>query len=111
MEVTQVHYQMLMSLPNYENEKMGAWANVGVGETPEEAMADLKAWVIEQLTQFKAAKTSLEEINNQIYTRNHVLREVDEKARQAQARWEKAKAFLEAIGLRIPAGFEDDIPF
>ena len=49
MDITYVEYGRLKSLPGYENEKVVAEAEVGQGETAQDALAKLKDWVNGQL--------------------------------------------------------------
>lgn len=49
MKIITVEYRRLRNLGNYENETVGATAEVQDGETPEEALEKLKVFVAEQL--------------------------------------------------------------
>jgi hypothetical protein len=45
LKITSVIYQRLWNLGNYENEKIGASAQVAEGQEPTEVLNDLKVWV------------------------------------------------------------------
>jgi predicted trehalose synthase len=111
MQITQVHYQHLVNLGDYENERVGAWGNVDPNETPQEALELLKAWVEEQVGAVRRARTSLEDLNERIYQSNADLRRIQGDLELAQKRWDKARSFLTALNLPLPQRYEDDIPF
>lgn len=48
MKILTVEYRRLKNLGNYENETIGAVAQVEAGETPEQALEKLKVFVSEQ---------------------------------------------------------------
>ena len=104
-----VHYQKLVSTGNYENERVGAWAAVPVGQTPEQALEELKGWVGDQLGQHEEVA--------QLQT--DLVRLRGEKARlesmvaSAHANYDKVKAFFDRLGLPMPGPYlpDDDMPW
>ena len=113
MNITQVHYQKLASLGNYENERIGAWATVEEGQTPDESLATLIAWVEEQGQQRTGQEEEVVIARNGRPAARHTLeREITEM----RETWRKARAFLQTVGLELPRSYvseadDSDMPF
>lgn len=88
---------------------MGAWAAVPPGQTPEQAIEALKAWVGRQVGQH-GEMLNLQEDVNELRHQKDVLEYEVQKAKEAHA---KVKAYLESIGLEMPARYtaHDDMPW
>ena len=113
MQITTVHYQRLVSMGNYENERVGAHAQVEEGETAEEALAKLTAWVEEQINARGKANDDLENIRRSIHDLEHRKERMERETKEAGDRWRAARAFLAKVGLELPRSYvtEEDIPF
>ena len=108
-DIYSVHYQKLVSLGNFENERVGAWATVLPGQTAEDALAALKVWVGGQVGQHREVLNLQQQVNE-------LRAEHDELALsigKARDRWRRVKQFIESIGLRMPERFmpDDDMPW
>jgi hypothetical protein len=55
-KIVEVSYRKLFNLGNYENETLGTRVEVGENETPEEAMADAKAFIDAQAAELQAER-------------------------------------------------------
>ena len=112
MQITQVHYQKLVSLGNYENERIGAWGTVEEGEEAEEALHKLTTWVQGQIDATHAVRSSLQEAESDLYTKRAELREYEANIANAKARWEKIAKWFRDRGISLPSRWgDDDIPF
>lgn len=104
-----VHYQRLVSTGSYENERVGAWAAVQVGQTPDQALQGLRAWVDAQVGQHQVAQ----DIESQLYRLRHEKTALEGSVQHARANYQKAKAFVEGMGLTMPAQYvhDDEMPW
>lgn len=113
MTITQVHYQKLVNLGDYQNERFGAWASVAEGETAEQAMEALQAWVLDRAGATQEEDDRLHDLRKEY---GILKREYDRLAGDidtVRKRWGHVKAFVEALGLKMPARFANDeeLPF
>jgi hypothetical protein len=108
-EITAVHYQRLVSLGNYENERVGAWAQVKAGGTPEQALDALRTWVQAQVSLHQENQALESDIFRLPTEKSGLLADVTE----ARKRYERVKSFIESIGLKMPERFmaDDDMPW
>jgi len=116
VKITQVHYQKLVNLGDYQNERIGAWATIEEGESPAAALTALTDWVEErgnaravQEDEISAARTTIARLRDSAHT---LAREVEEM-RQT---WRKGRAFLATVGLELPRSYfrdgdDSDMPF
>ncbi len=113
MEITSVHYQRLINLGDYENERCGAWANVGADETPEDAYAALHDWVDSNLNLEREAQQDVQLLQNRKRALQNELSQLTVEIAEMRTRWEAAKRFVTGLGLEIPPSrvSDDDIPF
>lgn len=98
MQITSVSYSRLVSTGDYENEKIGATANVDDGQDAAMVLDELRAWVNEGLT----LNSKLQETAQQLRDAEWRLRQAKEELRNAIKRWESAKEFLRLHGLPTP---------
>lgn len=105
MQITQVHYQKLVNLGDFQNERIGAWAHVSDDETPEEALADLTAWVESQGLSRREVKDDLasarEQLNDVQYRRDNIKADIT----RLKKLWEKAAAIVTGMGMELPPGY------
>ena len=76
MKITQVEYSRLHSLGNYENEKIGAFADVELDEDPIAALRAVQAWVDTQIGLKQAAADERHQLATLNYQREDAEREV-----------------------------------
>lgn len=114
MNITQVHYQKPVSLGNYENERIGAWAMVEDGETPEGALETLIAWVEERGATRASQEDEIVRGHAAIEAHRRDKARLEREVEQMRAVWERGKTFLERLGLPVPAAYrplDDEMPF
>ncbi len=99
--VTVVRYSKLFNLGGYENERIGASARVGEGDTPERVLAMLMGWVEDQREARKKRERAEREMRR--------LLEEEERLRAEAAALEERKREVET--LRSARCVEVDVPF
>jgi hypothetical protein len=109
MKITQVHYQKLVNLGDYQNERVGAWATVEDGEAPEEALATLTAWVEEQAETRHSQEDEIQTARGIIAGLDDQKRSLTRETQEMRETWRKGRAFLKAIGLELPRSYVKDI--
>jgi len=100
MKITQVEYQALYNLGNYNNERISLRATVEDGETPEE--------VVDQLRQKAIALNAgsggdADELYGRIYRYKQSLQSLETKIKTAAEQWNQTAEFLKAQGLNPDA--------
>lgn len=112
MEITQVDYQKLVSLGNYENERVGAWCNVAEGENPADALHALTEWVEGQLEANRQIRTSLAEAESDLYKKRAEIHALERDIAVAQNRWDRLQAWFKENHIPLPSRWANvDIPF
>lgn len=106
MQITSVNYSRLVSTGDYENEKVGAVANVDEGQDAATVLSELRAWVNEGLTLDSKRRDTADQLRDAEWR----LRNVKDELRNASKRWAMAKEFLKLHGLPVPpsATWEDE---
>lgn len=109
LTITQVHYQKLANLGNYENERVGAWATVLPGHTAEETLAALRVWVGQRVSDYE----EFTQLQQDIFRLNSEKTRLEGSIENARQRYERARGFLHAIGLEMPDHYvrDDDMLF
>src|SRR5574343_41930 len=104
MQIVTVEYRRLRTYGEYQNETVGAVAqvNVSAGETADEALYQLRAWVDEQLGN-RDEQRSLEERVSDLRWKAD---DYERKIARLDERWKAILAFLDKLGLERP----QDIP-
>ena len=104
-----VHYQRLVSLGNYENERVGAWCAVEDGRTPEQTLSLLKTWVQTQVGE----ANEIARLEADIYRLRSEKDLLEQQVSTARSLYDRARAFVEGLGLKFPTRFthDDDMPF
>lgn len=105
MKITSVSYTRLQTLSGYNNERVGATADVEEGETREEAMGQLKAWVMGQLDQRELLHDARDDVDQLRYQKQSLESEVE----GLLEKFEWVKALLEKHGVSVDE--LDNIPF
>jgi hypothetical protein len=108
-DIHAVHYQKLVSLGNYENERVGVWAQVREGDTAEQTLQGLRTWVDAQLGQHR----EVQDLESQLYRLRHEKTALEGSVEHARTNYEKAKAFVEGMGLTMPTQYvhDDEMPW
>lgn len=99
MQITSVTYGELRNLGNYQNQRLSARAQVGEGETAEEATGRLKAWIQEQLDLDERNRGETRDLQRRVDDLTYQLERLNRQIESAKSRWEQASAFLKAHGL------------
>jgi hypothetical protein len=110
MKITQVSFRKLVTGPGYNNRSVGAEAAVEEGETAEDAMLKLTAWVNGQLGEQTPDLSTLREDVSQLYRVRDQLRAAITGAERDKL---ELTAELDKLAQKIiAAGGEDPrIPF
>lgn len=114
MKIRSVEYRRLRTFGEYENETVGAVAEVPDDELPEVTLERLKDWVDNNLGERQNARDSASRVQR-LEIR---AREVAALLRESEKRWAAAQKILAAAGVEVPkdygAGDDDelkDLPF
>lgn len=121
MKITSIRFRRLQSHDRgYGHDAVEAEATVSEGEAPEQAMADLKLWVMEQLGRVRevdklveAAQRLREDVTRYERDRDRLKKEVD-VYRKVVRESDKLHALAKAAGLTEEAEMlfnADEIPF
>jgi histone deacetylase complex regulatory component SIN3 len=104
MKITSVTYTRLQTLQGYNNERVGATADIE-NDMPEQAMSLLKAWVHEQLSHVEDNYDMQEDIQRLGYRKDELQRNIN----HLEARYEHLRNILQQHGVEIED--LDSIPF
>lgn len=105
MQITSVSYSRLVGLGNYENERIGATADVEQDEDWEHVLLALKGRVLGQLAAQEESHTLVDRREELKYE----VRDLEDRVAKAGKKWEAAEAFLKAHGID-PSPWAD-LPF
>lgn len=108
MRITQVEYKRLHSFGNFENETIGAVAEVPEGEDAADVLIHLQEWV--------KAELSVREQTGDLRTDIHVLQQrkgdLEGQIRALEAQYDRIVGFLQRLNIPLPVGWNsDDLPF
>lgn len=103
MKLLSIHYDRLVNLGNYENEKLGATAEVGEGDDPAAVYAELRALV----DGYIVTEDVRRDIASSVREMRREVTQLEAVLEQLRLRWDKARTFLEAHGVSAP----DELPF
>lgn len=107
MQIVSVTYQKLVTGGNrYSNERVGATAEVGDGETADQVLAALRAWVYGHV----GLQTEVDDIVRTLGTLRQERDQLVADINMYQTRWERARAFLEHHGIDLDRE-RLDLPF
>jgi chromosome segregation ATPase len=110
MKIDRISYKELKTGYNYNNTSVGAEAQLEEGETPEDALDNLKMWVKEQLGEPEDAIRSK---RSELIFLKTQLEEANKRVANVKEKWDIASKFLERLGVigeEIPIDAEQ-IPF
>lgn len=98
MKIVQVEYRRLKTFGNYENETIGATAQVEDGESPYDTLQTVKAWVDGHLKIVEEDS----DLSRKVWRAEARLRELNGLIKSAGERFEYAKKILAAHGIDVP---------
>lgn len=104
MKITSVEYRRLRTFGEYENETVGIVAEVDLGESPDDAMSAVRAYVDEQLQDREDGRGTLDRVRRA----ESRLREVGNLLQESEKRWIAAQKILAAAGVEVPKDYGDD---
>ena len=103
MKIVSVEYRRLRSFGEYENEAVGAVAEVGT-EHPEDVLETLKSWVEQNFGE----RASARDAESRVRRSERRLMELNALIREAGKRWEGAQRVLAAAGVDVPKDWHAD---
>lgn len=105
MKIVTVEYRRLRSFGEYENETVGAVAEVG-NEEPSDVLEALKLWVEQNFGE----RASARDAQSRLHRAEVRLNEVNGLLSEAERRWAAAQKILAAAGVDVPRdyGIRDD---
>lgn len=95
LEIFEVYYKRLHSFPGYENEEIGARAQVPIGEDPWAVLDRLKAEVTKRFEDVNEAEQITSDIRHLDARKREMLRDIAEM----RATWTRLRKVLETIGV------------
>lgn len=102
LKIRTVEYRRLRSFGEYENETVGAVAEVPeTGVTPSMALAALQRWVDEQFSERANARDAASRVQRAEIR----LREVNGLLSESEKRWAAAQKILAAAGVEVPRDY------
>lgn len=108
MTITRISYRRLISTGEYSNVSIGADADLEPGETPEDALMVLTAWVQGQVSQYQER----DRLHEDVYEKRRELERIERQMIDARQSWANMQAWLTKHGIDLPARFrDDDMPF
>ncbi|MBW4485056.1 MAG: hypothetical protein KME14_21170 [Tildeniella torsiva UHER 1998/13D] len=100
MKITQVEYQALYNLGDYNNERISLKAILEDGETPEDVVAQLR----EKAIALNAGSGGeAQDLYSRIYRYKRDLETLEAKIKTAADQWNQTATFLKAQGLNPDA--------
>lgn len=97
MQIKQVHAYFLISIGNYSNERIGFTVELDEGESPEQAVAELR----------EKAKTIVGQPADELYSEKYriesAIRELERRLASLRKEWDATAEFLKAQGIRPDA--------
>lgn len=109
MKILTVEYRRLRTFGSYQNETVGAVAEVG-NEEPADVLETLKLWVNERLGDDVERSNLREAINELSWRKGQLERQIA----HAEQKWAAILAFLDKLGMKRPADIPDsleELPF
>lgn len=94
MKIKLVEYSALISLGNYNNEKIGFTTQIEEGESVEQVIEALRQKVK------KNGGTNAEELYTAMYNGRQELAQLERKINKARSEWEATAEFLKAQGIK-----------
>lgn len=105
MNIIQVEYRRLRTYGDYQNETVGAVAQVEEGEDAVTALAALRAWVDQEL----GDRSEQRDLTQRVTDLRWKSEEYEHKIARAEERWKAIIAFLTKLGIERPAEIPDTL--
>lgn len=105
MKIVQVEYRRLRTFGDYQNETVGAVAQVEDGEDSVTALYTLRAWVDQQM----GDRSEQRELTQRVTDLRWQAEDYERKVARADKRWRDIIAFLEKLGIERPADIPEDL--
>lgn len=99
MKIVTVEYRRLRTFGNYQNESVGATAEVGEGETANRALQELRDWVEQQLGDAQERADLSAAVSELRWKKTELEREID----AANQKWLAILEFMKKFGIERPA--------
>lgn len=110
MKIVTVEYRRLKTFGGYNNETIGAVAEVTPGVEPSSTLTDLKEWVDAQFSD----KENVYALADRAQELRWQAEEAERRIERANEKWAAIMAFLEKLGIERPSdipGDLDGLPF
>lgn len=101
-KIVTVEYRRLRTFGSYQNETVGAVAELAPGQSPDDALLALRAWVDQQLGDDGERRDLTERVNELRWQAD----EHERRIARANERWTAIIGFMEKLGIERPS----DIP-
>jgi hypothetical protein len=105
MKIVQVEYRRLRTFGSYENETVGATAQVGEEETPEQAIETVRQWVDSILGDAEERSGLSERVSQLRWDERNLKSRIE----RMQIKWGEIMAFLARFGIERPADVPGDL--
>ena len=105
MKIVTVEYRRLRTFGGYQNETVGAVAEIEAGGDADSTLADLRAWVDAQLGDEGDRRNLTEAINELRWRKDQMERDIV----RVEDRWKAIIAFMEKLGIERPDEIPDDL--
>lgn len=105
MRIRTVEYRRLRTFGGYQNETIGATADVAEDETPEAALLSLRQWVDMSL----GDESERRELERRISELRFQADNYERRIKGAEERWQAILGFLQKLGIERPADIPDDL--
>ena len=105
MKIVQVEYRRLRTFGDYQNETVGAVAQVEDGEDAVTALYTLRAWVDQEL----GDRTEQRELSERVTDLRWKAEDYERKIARADERWKAIMAFMGSLGIERPAHIPEDL--
>lgn len=105
MQIVTVEYRRLRTFGDYQNETIGATAEVEPHETAEQALMQLRGWVDSELGD-RNEQRHLSERNSEL---RFEAANLERRIEAATMKWAAIVAFMEKLGIERPADIPDTL--
>jgi TolA-binding protein len=107
-QITRVTYGRLTSFGRYENERIGADAAVAEGESPDQALATVTAFVEQKIAERAGARQQVEQLDDSVIRLQNQMHDLEYEIGKAKERYETVARFMAKHGLKMP-GWLDEV--
>lgn len=97
MKINQIHAHFLISIGNYSNERIGFTVELGEGESPEQAVAELRQKAI------AIVGKSADDLYQEQWKLDGQIKLLENRLDKLRSEWEATAEFLRAQGIKPDA--------